>query len=315
MYPRQETVPQQYRQSGKEEIVKDLGRNVRRYIFEIIGSICLAAGVYNFAMSAEFPLTGFTGLAVLLYRLIHLPVGWGIILLNIPVAIWSYKLLGKRFFVSSLRCMLISSLMIDYIAPWFPVYQGERLLAALCMGVLTGLGYGVIYMQNSSTGGLDFVIMGIKSKHPYLSVGRISFMCDMIIILLGGVFYRDIDGIIYGLIGAFILSIVVDKLMYGTNAGKLALVVTDDGKKISTVISDACDRGTTILQAVGGYLGKSKDVVMCACSSREMYLVEEEVKKADPASFMIILESNEVHGEGFRMLTVGESSDKLSESR
>lgn len=295
--------------------MKRSGETIRRYILEIIGSICLAAGVYNFAMSAEFPLTGFTGLAVLLYRLVNLPVGLGIVLLNIPVAIWSFKLLGKRFFVSSLRCMLISSLMIDYIAPLFPVYQGERLLAALCMGVLTGLGFGLIYMQNSSTGGLDFVIMGIKSRRPYLSVGRISFMCDMMIILLGGFFYRDIDGIIYGLIGAFILSTVVDKLMYGTNAGKLALVVTDDGKKISTVIDETCKRGTTILKAVGGYQGSAKDVVMCACSKKEMYLVEEEVKKADPASFVIILESNEVHGEGFRMLTIGETKNKSSESR
>lgn len=293
--------------------MKNSGEAIRRYVLEIVGCICLAAGVYNFAMLAEFPLTGFTGIAVLLFRLVHLPVGLSIILLNVPVAIWSFKLLGKKFFVSSLRCMLISSLMIDYVAPLFPVYQGERLLAAVCMGVLTGLGYGLVYMQNSSTGGLDFVIMGIRSRRPHLSVGRISFTCDMMIILLGGIFYRDVDGIIYGLIGAFILSTVVDKLMYGTNAGKLALVVTEDGRKISAVIDETCKRGTTILQAVGGYQGSAKDVVMCACSKREMYLVEDEIKKADPASFMIILESNEVHGEGFRMLTVGEA-DKSPKS-
>lgn len=293
--------------------MKKWGKIIKRYALELAGCICMAAGVYNFAMSAEFPLTGFTGIAVLLYRLFGIPVGWGTILLNVPVAIWSYRLLGKKFFVGSLRCMLISSLMIDYIAPMFPVYQGERLLAALCMGVLTGFGFGLIYMQNSSTGGLDFVIMGIKSKRPYLSVGRISFTCDMFIILLGGVFYGDIDGIIYGLMAAFILSTVEDKLMYGFNAGKLAFIVTDEGKKICRVIDETCDRGSTILKAVGGYYGHEKDVVMCACSKREMYLVEEEIKKADPSSFMIILESNEVHGEGFRMLTVGENPNKLSQ--
>ncbi len=294
--------------------MKQVRKSIRRYALEILGCVCIAAGVYNFAMTAEFPLTGFTGLALLLYRLVHLPVGWGTIILNIPVAIWSYRLLGKRFFVSSLRCMLLSSLMMDYIAPLFPVYQGERLLAAVCMGVLTGFGFGLIYMQNSSTGGMDFIIMGIKRKRPYLSVGRITFTCDMSIILLGGIFYRDVDGVIYGLMGAFILSTVVDKLMYGTNAGKMVLVVTEDGRKICRVIDEACARGSTILKAAGGYGGDEKEVVMCACSKKEMYLVEEEIKKADPASFMIILESNEVHGEGFHMLSVG-APQKPDESK
>lgn len=295
--------------------MKKMGKSLRRYVLELAGCICIAAGVYNFAMAAEFPITGFTGIAVLLFRLVHLPVGLGIILLNIPVAVWSYRLLGKRFFVSSLRCMLVSSLMIDYAAPLFPVYQGEKMLAAICMGVLSGLGYGLVYMQNSSTGGLDFVIMGIKSRRPHLSIGRITFTCDMLIILIGGLVYGDVDNIIYGLMGAFILSTVVDKLMYGSNAGKLALIVTDDGKKISRVIDKTCDRGTTILQAVGGYQGNAKDVVMCACSKREMYLVAEEIRKADPASFLIILESNEVHGEGFRTLTIGETQNKPPKSR
>jgi uncharacterized membrane-anchored protein YitT (DUF2179 family) len=274
----------------------------------------MAAGVYNFAMAAEFPMTGITGIAVLLYRIIHLPVGLGIILMNIPLAIWSYRLLGRRFFVGSVRCMLVSSLMMDYIAPFFPIYQGDRLLAAICMGVLSGFGFGLIYMQGSSTGGIDFVVMGIKNKRPYMSVGKITLLCDMLIILAGAFFYGDVDGMIYGILGAFIQSTVLDKLMYGTNAAKLALVVTDDGKKISAVINDTCDRGTTIIPAIGGYYGAAKDVVMCACGKREMYQMTEEVKRADPAAFIILLESNEVHGEGFRRLALGETPNKSAQN-
>ncbi len=289
-------------------------KNWRRFCLELIGCVFMAAGVYNFAMAADFPLTGFTGISVVLYRLFGLPVGLGIILLNIPVAIWSFHLLGNKFFVSSVRCMLISSLLIDYVAPLFPVYTGDRLLAAVCMGVLSGFGYGLIYMQNSSTGGLDFVIMGIKSLKPYLSVGRITLVCDTLIVVVSGALYSDIDGILYGLIAAFILSTVVDKLMYGTNAGKLALIVTDDGRKISKIIDDTCDRGSTIIKAMGAYVGGDKDVVMCALSKREMYSLTEQVKKADPASFTIILESNEVHGEGFHMLEVGKRQEKSKTS-
>ena len=169
---------------------------------------------------------------------------------------------GKTLFFSSLRCMLISSLMIDYVAPLFPVYSGDRLLAALCTGVFAGLGYAVIYMQNSSTGGSDFIIMAVKNLKPYWSVGKISFVTDVIIILLGGFLLRDVDGIIYGMIVSFLLAIVVDKLMYGINSGKMTLVVTEHGKEICDVIDSCCGRGSTILQGQGGYRCDNKQIVI-----------------------------------------------------
>lgn len=280
---------------------------LKQLFIEILGSILVAAGIYNFAVQAGFPMTGFSGIALILYRLVGMPIGFTTILLNIPVAFLCWKLLGKDFFISSLRCMLISSLFMDYIAPLFPVYDGDRLLAALCTGVIAGTGYALIYMQNSSTGGMDFITMAIKSIHPHISLGKIVFLADVATILIGGTLFRDIDGIIYGLIVSFLFAIVVDKLMYGINAGKMALIVTENAPLISTVIDQCCERGSTHLHAQGGYRGDDKQVVMCACSNKEMYLVQQAVKEADPASFMIILESNEVHGEGFRMLTVGEN--------
>lgn len=287
----------------KKEKAKKFGKQI---LGEFVGSMFLAAGIYNFAVQAKFPMTGFSGISIILYQLFGVPIGLSTILLNIPVAIACYKLLGRQFFISSIRCMLISSVMIDYLAPLFPVYEGDRLLAALCTGVFAGLGYAVIYMNNSSTGGADFIIMAVKAIKPYLSVGKIAFVMDVLIILLGGFLFRDVDGMIYGMIVSFLLAIVVDKLMYGTNAGKMTLIVTEHGKEICDVIDDCCQRGSTILKGKGGYHGDEKQVVMCACSNKEMYLVQRAVKEADPKSFMIVLESNEVHGEGFRMIQLGE---------
>lgn len=282
-------------------------KNFTKQIFmEIIGSIFVAAGIYNFAVQAEFPMTGFSGISIILYQLFQIPIGLSTILLNIPVALFCYKLLGRKFFVSSLRCMLISSLMIDYAAPLFPVYEGSRLLAALCTGVIAGIGYSIIYMQNSSTGGSDFIIMAVKALKPYLSLGKIAFLSDVGIILIGGILFQDIDGIIYGMIVNYLFAVVVDKAMYGMNAGKMALIVTRKGKYICDVIDDCCQRGTTLLKAQGGYQGEEKQVVMCACSNKEMYFLQKAVKEADPEAFLIVLESNEVHGEGFRMVQIGE---------
>ncbi len=282
----------------------------RQLLMELLGSILIAAGIYNFALQAEFPMTGFSGISIILYQLFHIPIGLSTILLNIPIALFCYKLLGRKFFVSSLRCMVISSLIIDYIAPLFPVYEGSRLLAALCTGVIAGMGYSIIYMQNSSTGGSDFIIMAVKALKPYLSIGKIAFLSDVGIILIGGILFRDIDGIIYGMIVNYLFAVVADKAMYGMNAGKMALIVTRHGKYICDVIDSVCQRGSTILKAKGGYQEEDKQVVMCACSNKEMYFVQKAVKQADPESFLIVLESNEVHGEGFSPLQLGERETK-----
>ena len=279
---------------------------LKRYGMEVLGSILVAVGVYNFAAAAEFPMTGFSGIALILYRLVGLPIGISIVLLNIPLALCSRKLLGRRFLISSLRCMLLSSAFIDFIAPLFPVYQGSRLLAALCTGVIAGLGYAIIYMQNSSTGGMDFVIMSVKAKHPHLSLGKIAFALDIGVVVLGGIIFRDIDGLICGAVVSFLMASVIDKVMYGINAGKAAFIVTEHGQRLCDVIDECVGRGSTIIAARGGYSGREKQIVLCACSGREMHTVRRAVKKADPTSFIMIFETGEVHGEGFKMVQVGE---------
>ncbi len=277
---------------------------------ELVGSILTGIAIYNFAVPATFPMTGFSGLALIIYRLFHLPIGWTTIVLNVPVAILCYHLLGRQFFFKSLRCMVISSLFIDYVAPLLPLYTGARFVASICTGVLGGLGYAIIYMRNSSTGGSDFIVMAVKAVRPHVQLGTIIFATDAVIILLGGIIFRDFDGVIYGLIIDYIYAIVTDRIMYGMNAGKLALVVTDRGKETADRIDELVGRGTTIIEARGGYRLDHRDVVMCACSTKEMLTVERAVKDVDANAFTVILESNEVLGEGFKNFRVAEKVEK-----
>lgn len=273
---------------------------------ELLGSLLIAVGIYNFAVASQFPMTGFSGISMILNRLFGLPIGLTIMVLNIPVAILCYKLLGRGFFLRSLRCIIISSVMIDYLAPLFPVYTGSRMLSAITTGVLGGLGYAIIYMQNSSTGGTDFIIMAVKAMKPYLSLGKIAFLSDVGIILFGGILFRDMDGIIYGMIINFLFAIAVDKVVHCANSGKMTLIVTDFGSQVAEAIDECCGRGSTILKGAGSYRQDEKQVVMCACNSKQMYFVQKMVKEVDPAAFLVVLDSNEVHGEGFHMLQIGE---------
>ena len=270
-------------------------------LVDIAAGMVIAIGVYNFALNANFPVAGFSGIAIIMYHLLGLPVGLGTIILNIPVAIFCYKFLGRNFFLKSLKSMVISSVLMDYVAPLQPVYEGSRLLAALCMGVLCGIGYAMIFMRGSSTGGQDFISVAIKKVRPHMTLGIITFALDIITIILGSVLvFKDVDGFIYGVIVTYLMAIVMDRIMYGIDEGKMTFIVTEHGDDVAEQIDEYSGRGSTILKGMGSYSKEKKDVVMCACNNKQMYTIKKMVHKIDPQAFTIIMESNEVVGEGFK---------------
>lgn len=277
---------------------KEIGMDI---LIDIVAGMVIAIGIYNFALYANFPVAGFSGMAIILYHLLGIPVGAGTIILNVPVAIFCYKFLGRTFFLKSVKSMVISSFLMDYVSPLLPVYEGDRLLAALCMGVLTGIGYALIFMRGSSTGGQDFISVAIRKVKPHMTLGVITFVLDMMTIMLGSVIvFKDVDGFIYGLIVTYLMATVMDRIMYGIDEGKMTLIVTDKGKEVSGKIDEYLDRGSTIIKGTGSYTGQEKDIVMCASNNKEMYTIKRLARQVDPKSFTIIMESNEVVGEGFK---------------
>jgi len=270
-------------------------------VADIIGSFFIAVGVYNFAVASGFPVAGISGIAIIFYHFFGIPIGVMTAVLNIPIIIICYKLLGKTFLLKSLKTMVISTIFMDVVAPMFPVYEGDLMLSCICMGIFSGLGYALIYLRDSSTGGADFVIMAIRVLRPHLSLGKIIIVLDFAIVLTSGVLIGgNVDKIIYGLISTYILSVVVDKVMYGMDAGKLTLIVTEHGQEVADKIDELTQRGSTLLKGVGSYSKEEKQVVMCACSSKQMHMVQKAVKEVDRAAFLVTMESNEVRGEGFK---------------
>jgi len=281
-------------------------KNLKCIGIETLGCLLVAIGIYNFAVTAEFPMTGFTGLSILLNHFTGFPIGVGLVLLNIPMAIVCYRLLGQRFFLHSVFCLVLYSLMLDYLAPLLPVFTGSRLLAAIACGVVAGTGFALIFTQHSSTGGTDFVILAIKSKFPHLEFGKIMILADLVPVVAGGLIFGDIEGMMYGMIITFLFGTVIDRRVYGANAGKLLFIVTDNSDLIRRTIEDTSGRGCTIWQAQGGLAGDAHNVVMCACDNTQMYRVQQAISAADPAAFTVILESSQVAGLGFKRLVVGE---------
>ena len=271
-------------------------------LVDIIGGILLTIATYSFAVPADFPMTGVSGVALIFYQAFGLPVGALTVILNIPIIICCYKTLGKQFYIKSLRSTLITSAVMDILGPQLPLYQGDLILAAICTGVLLGLGYALIFMRGSSTGGFDFIMMAIKYYRPHLSLGKIGFALDAMVILIGAVTIGNgMDSVIYGLVLNYLYSTVLDRLISGTSSGKLTLIISAHPREIVDEIDKLVDRGSTLLKAIGGYTGEEKEVVMCASSSKEMYAIRKRVHEIDERAFVIVVESNEVIGEGFRL--------------
>ena len=283
------------------------GRLWGDFIYNIAGSILYAAGIYTFAGNAGFAPGGVSGLALIMDHLWGLPVGMVTLLLNIPLVIISYRAVGKRLLIKSAVTMVISSVFLDLVFPLFPIYSGDRLIAAVCSGALLGAGMALFYIRGSSSGGIDFLALTIKKKKPHMTIGVITMMIDLAVILLGWPVFGDVDAVLYGVLATFVSTIVIDKILYGVGAGTLAVIITEKGKETAERIGERAGRGVTSLRAVGAYTGKDREVLLCACSKAEAYLVKQAVEEADEKAFFMFTEISEVYGEGFRRYTGGDA--------
>lgn len=281
----------------REIIIKQITLDL---IYNIAGSILYAAGLYTFAGNGGFAPGGVSGLALIMNHLWGLPVGTVTLLLNIPLILISYKTVGKRLLIKSGVTMVISTIVLDLIFPLFPMYSGSRMMAALCSGVFLGAGMALFYIRGSSSGGIDFLALTIKKKKPHMTIGVITMLIDLAVILLGWPVFGDVDAVLYGVLATFVSTVVIDKILYGVGAGTLAVIITGNGKAVAERIGERAARGVTSLRAVGAYTGKDREVLLCACSKAEAYLVKEAVQEADEKAFFMFTEISEVYGEGFK---------------
>lgn len=270
-------------------------------LYDISGSILYAAGIYTFAGNAGFAPGGVSGLALIMDHLWGFPVGTMTLLLNIPLVIISYRAVGRQLLIKSAVTMVISSLFLDVIFPMFPVYSGDRLIASVCSGAFLGAGMALFYLRGSSSGGIDFLALTIKKKRPHMTIGVITMLIDLVVILLGWPVFGDVDAVLYGVLATFVSTVVIDKILYGAGAGTLAIIITERGKETAERISERAGRGVTSLRAVGAYTRTDREVLLCACSKAEAYLVKSAVQEADDKAFFMFTETSEVFGEGFKL--------------
>ena len=270
-------------------------------VFTLIGSALVGAALSVFVEPNDIAPGGVSGLAIALAYITPIRVSIWTLALNIPLLLCAWRILGKRSLIFTLISTVLLSVFIDLSAAFLPAYTNNPLLAACCGGVVTGLGIGMLFLRGISTGGTDLLALLLKRVFPNIPSGTLLMMIDAAVVAIAVLIFRDIEVALYSAITIFITSKIVDAMAQGVDYAKVIYVVTDRGDKVTEVLNTYTDRGSTIIPAIGGYTKDNKQVVITVTRRNVLSQTLRLIKQTDPAAFTFVMDSTEVHGEGFKL--------------
>lgn len=271
----------------------------------IFGIILMNFGFYFFLLPNDLVTGGVSGIAVILNTLGISP-SLSILLMNIAFAILGLLTMGKNYFfkvilgslVSPLVIFILEFLNIDKMLILNQLTESRLLISSLLGALSVGFGLGIVFRNGGSTGGID-ILQNIMNKKHHLSYNVAFIFTDGIIVLIGLLFFRNIEHFLFS-VGVVILSgLIIDNISILGRAGQTLFIVTEKEEEVKLAIFKELDRGTTVIDAKGGYSGKDKKLVICVTSKRELNLVRTVVDKADPNAFTFIAQTKEAVGRGF----------------
>lgn len=284
------------------DFIKDK-RKMKNIIIEIIGimlgATIMAFGVSLFLLPNQLSSGGFSGIATLLYYLFKLPMGTTILVLNIPVFILSMFKIGKKYFIKSLIGTASLSIFIDFFEKFEPL-TNDKVLACIYGGIIIGIGTAIVLKVNGSTGGSEMVSHLINHYNSEIRTGNAIVIIDAIIIALNVIFFKNLEVGLYSAIAIYLMGKMIDIIFEGIYFTKMIVIISSKGEEIAKGIEQNIQRGVTGLYGKGMYTNKDKLILICAAPRRDVGRLKEMVKQIDPHSFIIISNSREVLGEGFK---------------
>ncbi len=282
---------------------KGSGISVKRcivdYAFFLLGSALYAFGFDFFIEPNNISPGGLTGIAAIVNYLLYLPTGIVLFFLNIPVLLLGLKKLGRKVIIKTLFVITVTSVFIDTFNLFLPDFKGERLLAAIFGGALSGLGLSLVLLKGATTGGVDIIAVVLKQRFPYLKIGRLVLILDSVVIALAAICYREIESALFAAVTIFISGQIIDTMLYGSDKGRLIFIVTNKGEEVSNAIFKNVNRGITVLESHGAFENKKCQTLMCALKVNEVDLAIKTISQNDPGAFTVVTVTGGIFGRGF----------------
>ncbi|ATH92154.1 membrane protein [Bacillus glycinifermentans] len=283
---------------------------MKNVLFILAGAAVFSFGLVHFNMQNNLSEGGFTGITLLLYFLFKIDPSISNLVLNIPVFIIGWRLLGRTVFAYS----IIGTVSLSVFLWIFQRYQihmplkHDLALAALFAGVFIGTGLGIIFRYGGTTGGVD-IIVRLVNKYFHTPMGKVMFVFDACVITLSLIFYLSYKEAMYTLVAVFVASKVIDFMQEGGYAAKGATIISEKNEQIQRKIIEEMERGVTVLKGQGSYTKAERDVLYCVVPKNEVVLLKNVITSVDPHAFVAVSDVHDVLGEGF---TLDENKNPIS---
>ncbi len=278
---------------------------LNKYILIIIGCFFVAVSLNSFLEPNEIVIGGVTGLAIIIKSMskeiigFTVPMWFSNIALNLPLFVLSIKIYGFKFLSRTVFAALFLSFAL-FATDFLPNIEMDYPIACVFGSVLSGLGLGLIFRNNATTGGSDLAASLLHKYIKDLSISHIMFFIDGAIIIIGFFVFGTIPAF-YAIIGAYIIAKVIDAIVEGFDFAKAVLIISEKSDEIGSAIINEMNRGATKIFGEGIYTGNKKNIILCVVQIKEIGKIKEITKYNDENAFVVVTDVKEVLGDFARI--------------
>ena len=279
-------------------------RTARDYFFITFGMALYALGFCGFILPEKVVIGGLAGIGTIIYLTTGIPVAISQYALNLILLAIAYKVVGKRFVIGTIYGATMISVFIGIFQPLFADgFTYEPFMNVVIGGACAGMGVGIAFTHNGSSGGTD-IVAAMVSKYTNVSIGRMMLYTDCIIISSSYFLFHQIDKVIYGFVVLILASYVADMVINTNRQAVQFTIFSTKWQEIATAINNEAKRGCTVLTGMGWYSKREVKVLLVMCRKIESVNISRIIKSIDPEAFTTQCNVNGVYGKGFDELKV-----------
>lgn len=281
-----------------------LWRTARDYFFITFGMALYALGFCGFILPEKVVIGGLAGIGTIIYFTTGIPVAISQYALNLILLAIAYKVVGRKFVLGTIYGATMISVFIGIFQPLFSEgFTQEPFLNVVIGGICAGMGVGIAFTHNGSSGGTD-IVAAMVSKYTNVSIGRMMLYTDVIVISSSFFLFHQIDKVVYGYVVLILASYVADMVINTNRQAVQFTVFSQKWEEIATAINNEAKRGCTVFTGMGWYSKKEVKMLLVMCRKIESVTISRIIKSIDPDAFTTQCNVNGVYGKGFDDLKV-----------
>ena len=270
----------------------------------IIGCIFMGVALNMFFKPYTIAPGGLSGLSLVISKFTGLSVSTIMLIIGVPLLVFSIKILGKKDAIKTFIGMIILSAVLKVTEPLATIgVIQDALLATISGGILLGAGLGIVFSVDGSTGGTDLIALLVNRVIPSLPVSKCLIIIDGMVVLSAGIANGNIETGLYSAMALYIVFKVIDAIISGFDYSKAFMIITEDRDELKEAILNDVKRGVTILDGKGWYTNKDKSILLEVVNNKKQEVhLKKLIKKVDPNAFIIVSDVHEVLGKGFKSI-------------